>query len=55
MGHIQYFQQYRSQPFSFREGANPGFHEAVGDTIALSVVTPKHLKKIDLLKNVDDK
>ena len=29
MGHIQYFQQYKDQPVSFRGGANPGFHEAV--------------------------
>ena len=27
-----------------------GFHEAIGDTMALSVVTPKHLEKIGLLK-----
>lgn len=26
-----------------------GFHEAIGDTIALSVSTPKHLHKIGLL------
>lgn len=26
-----------------------GFHEAVGDTLALSVITPKHLKEIGLL------
>ncbi|XP_014771274.1 angiotensin-converting enzyme isoform X1 [Octopus bimaculoides] len=51
MGHIQYYQQYADQPIYFREGANPGFHEAVGDTLALSVSTPEHLKKIGLLKN----
>lgn len=33
----------------FRNGANPGFHEAIGDTIALSVATPQHLQKIGLL------
>ena len=44
MGHIQYYQQYAHQPISFRSGANPGFHEAIGDTLALSVSTPKHLK-----------
>ncbi|KAK7092762.1 uncharacterized protein [Littorina saxatilis] len=49
MGHIQYFMQYRRQPQVFRDGANPGFHEAVGDTIALSVSTPGHLRKIGLL------
>lgn len=51
LGHIQYFLQYQDLPFPYREGANPGFHEAVGDTIALSVSTPKHLKKIGLLKD----
>lgn len=53
MGHIQYFMQYANQPITFREGANPGFHEAIGDTIALSVSTPQHLQKIGLLKNYD--
>ncbi|RZC38944.1 hypothetical protein BDFB_007692, partial [Asbolus verrucosus] len=51
MGHIQYFLQYAKQPYTFRFGANPGFHEAIGDTIALSVTTPKHLEKINLLRN----
>ncbi|KAJ8943308.1 hypothetical protein NQ318_004749 [Aromia moschata] len=54
MGHIQYYMQYKKQPYPFRDGANPGFHEAIGDTIALSVATPKHLQKIDLLKNYTD-
>lgn len=46
MGHIQYYIQYRDLPLSLREGANPAFHEAVGDTMALSVATPKHLTKV---------
>ncbi|KAE9526929.1 hypothetical protein AGLY_013577 [Aphis glycines] len=49
MGHIQYFLQYKDLPFIYRDGANEGFHEAIGDTIALSVSTPKHLHKIGLL------
>ena len=49
MGHIQYFMQYKDQPIEFREGANPGFHEAIGDLIALSVMTPGHLKSVGLL------
>ncbi|GAU92940.1 hypothetical protein RvY_04951 [Ramazzottius varieornatus] len=53
MGHIQYFLQYENQLMPFREGANSGFHEAVGDTLALSVSTPRHLASIGLLK--DDK
>ncbi|XP_043950381.1 angiotensin-converting enzyme [Drosophila biarmipes] len=51
LGHIQYFLQYQHQPFVYRNGANPGFHEAVGDVLALSVSTPKHLEKIGLLKD----
>ncbi|KAK4882077.1 hypothetical protein RN001_005396 [Aquatica leii] len=49
MGHIQYYLQYKSQPVAYREGANDGFHEAVGDVMALSVATSKHLKKIGLI------
>lgn len=51
LGHIQYYLQYQHQPSVYRRGANPGFHEAVGDVLALSVATPKHLQKIGLLKN----
>ncbi|KAJ9581076.1 hypothetical protein L9F63_023745, partial [Diploptera punctata] len=54
MGHIQYYIQYKDQPYALRAGANPGFHEAVGDTIALSVSTPEHLQKINLLKDYED-
>nr|XP_006816593.1 PREDICTED: angiotensin-converting enzyme-like [Saccoglossus kowalevskii] len=49
MGHTQYFFQYAPHPVEYRDGANPGFHEAVGDTIALSVQTPEHLYKVGLL------
>uniref|UniRef100_A0A8C9T065 Angiotensin-converting enzyme n=1 Tax=Scleropages formosus TaxID=113540 RepID=A0A8C9T065_SCLFO len=52
MGHIEYYLQYKDQPVSFRGGANPGFHEAIGDVLSLSVSTPKHLKKIGLLENL---
>lgn len=54
MGHVQYFLQYKDQPISFRDGANPGFHEAIGDVMALSVSTPKHLHKIKLLEHLED-
>lgn len=54
MGHIQYDMQYRNQPFIFRDGANPGFHEAIGDVLALSSSTPQHLKAIGLLASVDE-
>lgn len=46
MGHIQYFIQYKNLPYTFRNGANPGFHEAIGETIALAASTPNHLSKV---------
>ncbi|CAL8085572.1 unnamed protein product [Orchesella dallaii] len=54
LGHIQYYMNYRHQPATFREGANPGFHEAIGDVISLSVGTPKHMKTIGLVENDTD-
>lgn len=42
---------YNTLPYVFRNGANPGFHEAIGDTIALSVSTNRHLQRVGLLKN----
>lgn len=51
MGHVEYFMAYSPQPIKFHNGANSGFHEAIGDTMALSASTPKHLQKIGLLKN----
>lgn len=49
MGHIQYYILYKDQPLTLRDGANPGFHEAIGDLIALSASTPTHLKKVRIL------
>nr|CAD7586995.1 unnamed protein product [Timema genevievae] len=54
MGHIQYFLHYRHLPKAFRDGANPGFHEAVGEAIALSVSTPGHLQNLGLVQNSAD-
>src|SRR5699024_2804376 len=54
MGHIQYFMEYSGQNPIYREGANPGFHEAIGDLIALSVSTPEHLSKVGLLDKITD-
>ncbi len=53
LGHNFYQRAYDQQPFLFRDSANDGFHEAIGDTIALSV-TPAYLKKIGLLTSVPD-
>ncbi|KAH9508610.1 hypothetical protein Btru_052156 [Bulinus truncatus] len=54
MGHIQYFLQYADKPISFRQGANPAFHEAVGELILLSVKTPEHMHSIGLLKTLNN-
>jgi peptidyl-dipeptidase A len=35
----------------YRNSANSGFHEAIGDTIALSI-TPKYLKKVGLIDEI---
>jgi peptidyl-dipeptidase A len=51
LGHNFYQRAYNTQPPLFQNSANDGFHEAVGDTIALSV-TPEYLKKIGLIDMV---
>ena len=51
LGHNFYQRAYRRQPFFFEDSANDGFHEAIGDTIALSI-TPEYLKQIDLITQV---
>src|SRR5216684_2914713 len=51
LGHNFYQRAYSPQPPLFQNSANDGFHEAVGDTIALSV-TPEYLKKIGLIEVV---
>jgi peptidyl-dipeptidase A len=51
LGHNFYQRAYKNQPPLFEDSANDGFHEAVGDTIALSV-TPEYLKEVGLLDTV---
>ncbi|PKG74290.1 peptidyl-dipeptidase [Shewanella sp. GutCb] len=53
LGHNFYQRAYKEQPFIFKNSANDGFHEAIGDTIALSI-TPNYLKQIGLLDEVPD-
>ena len=53
LGHNFYQRAYKDQPVIFRDSANDGFHEAVGDTVALSV-TPEYLVKIGLLDKAPD-
>ena len=51
LGHNFYQRAYQQQPYFFQGGANDGFHEAIGDAIALSV-TPDYLRRIGLLDSV---
>ena len=51
LGHDFYYQRYFKLPILFQRGANDGFHEAIGDTMALSV-TPEYLKSLGLLDAV---
>jgi len=53
LGHDFYSREYARQPVIFRDSANDGFHEAIGDTIALSV-TPEYLVKVGLLDRAPD-
>jgi peptidyl-dipeptidase A len=50
-GHNEYQRAYRRLPFLFRDGANDGFHEAIGDSIALSI-TPEYLKQLHLIDTI---
>jgi peptidyl-dipeptidase A len=51
LGHNYYQRAYKNQPFLFKGGANDGFHEAIGDAIALSI-TPEYLQKVGLLERM---
>jgi len=48
LGHNYYQRAYNAQPFTYLNGANDGFHEAIGDFVALSI-TPQYLVDIGLL------
>lgn len=52
LGHIYYYLMYKDQPVVFKGAAHDGFHEAIGDTIVLSM-TPDYLKKKGLIDRVD--
>ena len=51
LGHNIYQRAYKDQAFLFKNGANDGFHEAIGDAIALAI-TPEYLHKVGLLDQV---
>src|SRR3974377_1529352 len=51
LGHNYYQRAYNEQPILFRDSANDGFHEAVGETMSRSI-TPEYLKKLGLIDTV---
>lgn len=51
LGHNYYQRAYNQQPYFFRTSANAGFHEALGDAIALSI-TPNYLQQLGLLDSL---
>ncbi|HET9225217.1 MAG TPA: M2 family metallopeptidase [Thermoanaerobaculia bacterium] len=53
LGHNFYQRAYNQQPLLYQDSANDGFHEAVGDTVALSI-TPEYLKQIGMIEQVPD-
>ncbi|HEV2764991.1 MAG TPA: M2 family metallopeptidase, partial [Pyrinomonadaceae bacterium] len=53
LGHNYYQMAYAPQPPLFQGSANDGFHEAIGDAVALSV-TPEYLKQLGLIDRVPD-
>lgn len=53
LGHNYYQMAYAAQPYFFQDSANEGFHEAIGDAVALSV-TPEYLKQLGLIERVPD-
>jgi peptidyl-dipeptidase A len=53
LGHDYYFHYYTNQPVLYQNGAHDGFHEGIGDTLALSI-TPAYLHQVGLLDEVSD-
>ena len=53
LGHNFYQRAYKDLPLVYRGSANDGFHEAIGDVIALSI-TPKYMKQIGLIDEIPD-
>lgn len=53
LGHNYYYNNYYEKPVLFQSGAHDGFHEAIGDAIALSI-TPGYLKKVGLLTTISE-
>ena len=48
LGHVYYYLAYNKLTPIFQQGAHDGFHEAIGDTIVLSM-TPDYLQSVGLV------
>jgi peptidyl-dipeptidase A len=53
LGHNYYQRAYKGESYLYRNSANDGFHEAVGDTLSLSI-TPQYLVKLGLIEAEPD-
>ena len=53
LGHNYYQGAYKNQPPLFQDSAHGGFHEAIGDTVTLSM-TPGYLAEVGLVKSGDE-
>ncbi|MDH4049639.1 MAG: M2 family metallopeptidase [Gammaproteobacteria bacterium] len=53
LGHNFYQRAYSNQPALFQDSAHGGFHEAIGDTVTLSM-TPAYLKEVGLVESAED-
>ncbi len=52
LGHNYYQGAYKEQPPLFQGGAHGGFHEAIGDTVVLSM-TPGYLEEVGLISSAE--
>ena len=53
LGHNYYQSAYKDQPRLFHGSAHPGFHEAIGDTVTLSM-TPGYLAEVGLINAAEN-
>ncbi|KAI4458413.1 angiotensin-converting enzyme [Holotrichia oblita] len=54
LSHVQSFMLYKDQPVVFRNAPTPALYDAVGGAIALSAITPQHLRALELIEEFDE-
>jgi peptidyl-dipeptidase A len=52
LGHNYYQRAYKNQPYLFQDDPNDGFHEAIGDFVGLSALTPTYLKQVSIIEQL---